>query len=717
MTFIPRSTLIATRTCLALALATTLLAVSPANGRGETAPSSTVLVTAPLSIEQFFSNVSLSGALLSPDGRQLAMRVTPAEGRDRLAVLDLASMQTRNAVTFRDADIADFLWVNERRLAFRLTDRQDGRKWSTYGSGLYAVNTDGSLMRQLAVHQDPPDTMNEGRARPGEADLQNADPATQGERRGGPQTKAGRPLLPSNTTLMDSIGDQSGNAIYAVQTEHDDFGAILSAGLMRVDSINGSHGEIDSPRDVRYWLYDHGGQARIATAQTRGQNLVYWRDPATEKWQLLAQFDPRSNDSPVFEPAFLTPEGDLYVTARKGGDKAALYRFDLNTRQLDAHAVVSSPDYDIRASMVRSSTRLLGIRYVTDTETTLWLDAGMQAIQHTIDTQLPATVNTLNVGERSSTPFVLVSSQSDRQATIYRIFNRDTGKLTPLAKSRPAVNEAHMTATQLQHYTARDGLRIPAWLSLPRSGPKQKLPMVVLVHDGPWQRSNWGWHGETQFLASRGYAVLEPEYRGSIGLGDAHFRAGWKQWGLKMQDDLADGVRWAVAEGIADPQRVCIIGTGYGGYAALMGLAQDGDLYRCGVASSAVTDLAAIADGKWRVGANLDERYDRYPAASLIGDARNDTAQWRATSPRYLAARITQPLLMAHGDADNLLPASDAEAVYRTIKQTHAQAQWLRYDEESYGWHLPKTRIDFWSRVEKFLDVNIGKNRAAEKKE
>ncbi|MFZ4874924.1 prolyl oligopeptidase family serine peptidase [Janthinobacterium sp. Mn2066] len=673
----------------------------------ETAGPASVLVTAPLPIEQFFSHASLSGALLSPDGRLLAMRVAPAEGRDRLSVLDLTSMRTQVVAAFTDVDIGDFLWVNEKRLAFRLTDRQNARKASSDGAGMYAVNSDGSVFRQLvtrwsADNADKP-------LRPWEREGQE-NPETLAD---GPQTKNGRTLLPQNTVLMDSIGEQRSNAIYALRPESDEFGAVRAASLIRLDTIHGSNGEIASPKDVRYWLYDRGGQARIATAQTRGQNLVYWRDPATEKWQLLAQFDPRSNDATVFEPAFLTPEGDFYVTARKGGDKAALYRFDLEKKQLDAQPIVSSADYDIRATMVRSSTRLLGIRYSTDTETTVWLDADMQAIQKTVNAQLPATVNTLSVGERSSTPFVLVSSWSDTQPVIYRIFNRDTGKLVPLAKSRPAVNEAKMATRQLQHYTARDGLRIPAWLSLPRNGPRKQLPMVVVVHDGPWQRSDWGWNGETQFLASRGYAVLEPDYRGTIGLGETHFRTSWKQWGGTMQDDIADGVRWAIAEGVADPRRICIAGGGYGGYAALMGLAKDGDLYRCGVAWSAVPDVAEVADGRWRVGGNLDERYDRYPASTLIGDARSDAAQWRASSPRYQAARITQSLLLAHGDADPLVSSFQANRLYQAIREGNAQAQWLRYDDEGHDLRVPKNRIDFWSRVEKFLDANIGNARTS----
>lgn len=683
----------------ALAAALALCTIGHADAQTLAAP--TVHVTASMPIEQFFEEPSLSGASLSPDGRQLAMRVTPAEGHDRLAVLDLASMRSTTVAAFRDADIGDFLWVNDTRLAFRLTDRTQGRGPVQYGSGLYAVDSDGGALRQLATRRQVSHELAPGKGGRNQAD-------NLALTQGGPRSKAGQDLLPHNTVLLDSMDQQRGNAVHALLVEQGDFGTIQSSTLLRVDSVNGNHHEIDAPAGIRYWLADGGGQARIATASSRGQQRVYWRDPATEQWQLLAQFDPIGNDGGAFEPAFLTPDGNFYVHARHGGDKLALYRFDLNTKQLDPQPLASSPTQDIRASMLRSSTALLGIRYTTTTETTIWFDAEMQAIQQKIDALLPATVNTVSVATRGNSPFVLVASWSDTQPTIYRIFHRDTGQLAPLARSRPAVNSERMAVRQLQRYAARDGLQIPAWLTLPRTGPHHHLPMLVFVHDGPWQRSGPGWQGEAQFLASRGYAVLEPDYRGSTGLGDAYFRAGWRQWGVAMQDDLADGVRWAIAQGIADPRRVCIVGAGYGGYAALMGLAKDGDLYRCGVAWSAVTDLASIADGRWRMGGNLNERHDRYPASSLIGDARSDAAQWRAASPRYLAGRITQPLLMAHGYADHLLPASDAENVYQAIRQGNPHAQWLRYDDEGHDWRLTKNRIDFWQRVDQFLARHNG---------
>jgi dipeptidyl aminopeptidase/acylaminoacyl peptidase len=241
---------------------------------------------------------------------------------------------------------------------------------------------------------------------------------------------------------------------------------------------------------------------------------------------------------------------------------------------------------------------------------------------------------------------------------------------------------------------------------MPPGAQKKKLPMVVLVHGGPWVRGGaWRWDSEVQFLASRGYVVLQPEFRGSAGFGSAHFRAGWKQWGLAMQDDLADGARWAIEQGIADPARICIAGASYGGYATLMGLAKDPQLFRCGVDWVGVTDINLMYDVGW---SDFSDEYKRWGMPARVGDQVADAAQLKATSPIEQAARITQPLLLAYGAYDVRVPIVHGEKFRDAVKAHNQQVEWVEYDKEGHGWSLPETRIDFWTRVEKFLAHQIG---------
>jgi dipeptidyl aminopeptidase/acylaminoacyl peptidase len=267
-----------------------------------------------------------------------------------------------------------------------------------------------------------------------------------------------------------------------------------------------------------------------------------------------------------------------------------------------------------------------------------------------------------------------------------------------------------MGRQQFIRYKARDGLEIPALLTLPPGDKRSGLPLVVLVHGGPYVRgSTWGWNPQSQFLASRGYAVLEPEYRGSTGFGVKHFKAGWKQWGLAMQNDIADGTRWAIAKGIVDPKRICIAGASYGGYATLMGLVNDPDLYKCGVDWVGVTDINLLYNGSWNFASDMSAEWKKYGMPDMVGDQVKDAAQLKATSPLEQAARITQPVLMAYGGVDVRVPIYHGKKFYDAVTRTNKNVEWIEYPEEAHGWRLPKNSIDFWTRVEAFLDKNIGK--------
>ncbi|MBL0149896.1 MAG: S9 family peptidase [Ideonella sp.] len=298
-----------------------------------------------------------------------------------------------------------------------------------------------------------------------------------------------------------------------------------------------------------------------------------------------------------------------------------------------------------------------------------------------------------------------MESFADQQPWITQLYHRESGKLLRVGVSHPSIQAKQMGQTDFIRYKARDGLDIPAYITLPAGGAKKHLPLVVLVHGGPFVRGfSWRWDAEVQFLASRGYAVLQPEFRGSTGFGAKHFEAGWRQWGQAMQTDVADGTRWAIAQGIADPNRICIAGASYGGYATLMGLIQNPELFRCGINWVGVTDLNLLLTVQW---SDMFDEYRRYGAPRLIGDPVADAAMFKAASPLQNAARITQPLLMAYGAKDRRVPLVHGEKFRDAVLPHNKQVQWVVYPEEGHGWSKAETRIDFWGRVEKFLARNL----------
>ena len=638
-------------------------------------------VTAPPPIESFFKNAQTSDAIMSPDGRAVALRVASAGGRAKLAVLDLETMKVAPVAAFDDSDIATFSWVNPQRLIFSVTDLQSAaaeRAKARQTGGLFAVNRDGSVFKQLVERSYHV--------------MKNGD--------------SGREALPPNTFFLQTVGTKDSDDVLVSEPHaFDKSGRAWDyVALQRLNTRTGRATDIDVPLHSQSWLFDAQGAPRIAVTYQNGRTSVKYLDDGSHQWRQLIVFD--SLREAGFEPLWFDVDGSLYVRAANGHDKAAVYRYDLSKNQISAAPLVASADFDMDGHVVAAAGKMLGYRYDIDAEVTQWFDAEMKAIQQTVDALLPNTINRISRGARSDTPFVLINAYADIQPSLYLLFNTQTKKLIKLGASHPDIDSQQMAPKDMKRLTSRDGLVIPVYLTLPKFSPHKNLPMVVLVHGGPYERGGkWAWDADAQFLASRGYAVLEPEFRGSTGFGSKHFVAGWKQWGLPMQNDIADSAKWAIAQGIADPQRICIAGASYGGYAALMGLINDPELFRCGVDWVGVTDIGLMYSLGW---SDLTDAEKRYGMPLLVGDPVKDAVQLRATSPLHNAARIKRPLLMAYGGADQRVPIEHGMRLRDAVKAGNPDVEWVEYEQEGHGWQLESTRVDFWRRVEKFLSRSLG---------
>ena len=626
-------------------------------------------------IELFFDQPVLSASQLSPDGRLLALRIGSKGGRVRLAVLDLQVMKPTIVADFRDADVDQFAWVNDRRLVFDLRQQMNGPGTAALGRGLFAIDADGSGYRQLV----------------------------ESTRSFVKVPDSGTPPLRWDTYLLKALGTPDNDDVFVVVPEERSREKTDHIQLQRLNSRSGRVTEVDAPLHSTGWTLDAQGVLRLAVTRQRDRVAVHWRDPQGQ-WR---QLDERDQFAVSWMPRYVAPDGTLFVEAGHQGT-TAVFHFDPARGKLAETPLAAARGFDLHPRFIASDTQLLGLRYQIDAEVTQWLDPAMKALQATVDTRLPATANRLSVPARGDSPWVLVEAFADVQPRLTYLYTTTTRQLSRVGGSHPAIDPAQMGITDFVRDQAADGLEIPAYLTLPPGDAKKNLPLVVLVHGGPWVRgATWAWHPEVQFLASRGDAVLQPEFRGSTGFGRAHFEAGWKQWGQAMQTDLADGARWAIAQGIADPKRVCIAGASYGGYATLMGLARDAALFRCGVAWVGVTDLPMMFSVNW---SDTTTEVKQYGMSRLLGDPVADAAMLRAQSPLTQAARIRQPLLMAYGAWDVRVPLIHGEAFRDAVKPHNPQLEWVVYPEEGHGWEKPETRIDFWGRVERLL----GRHLAAE---
>jgi dipeptidyl aminopeptidase/acylaminoacyl peptidase len=412
-------------------------------------------------------------------------------------------------------------------------------------------------------------------------------------------------------------------------------------------------------------------------------------------------------------PHSIDGAGNLFVTVPRGkGGTTELARFDFATGKPHSTSVVSAPGFDFAGRVVgeHDGGPILGFRVETDAETTAWLDPRLKALQAQVDERLPGRVNRLSCRRCSEEAMVaLVESFSDRDPGSIWYWRAADKSLVLVGRAFRNLDPARMAAVDFQTITARDGRTMPLWLTRSPGSPADgSRPAIVLVHGGPWSRGgHWRWQAMQQFLASRGYVVIEPEFRGSTGYGVDHFRAGWRQWGRAMQDDIADAVLWAAKQKLIDPQRVCIAGASYGGYATLMGLVRHPEMYRCGAAWAAVTDPMLLLQPSWFWGDDISAEARKYGLPTLLGDAEKDAAMLRDASPVAQAARIKAPVLLAFGELDRRVPLNHGRNMRQALQAAGREPEWITYNSEGHGWLRMDNQLDFARRLEAFFAANL----------
>jgi dienelactone hydrolase len=481
---------------------------------------------------------------------------------------------------------------------------------------------------------------------------------------------------------------------------------------MRLNTRTGELGSLiktGAPDRVWEWAIDARGRVLAGISSGAGESSLHAPDESGA-WTERARFPAYGVGNGYGLVEEVGADGSVYALHGGHHEGRALYRLDLATGKTDQDPLVSAPGFDVSGALIEDyrANKVLGVRYDADAPGTAWFDPAMKALQAKIDALLPGLVNRIEPATCGCASRVLVVSSSDRQPPLYFLYDRADGTLAQVGSSRPSISRRQMADTDFVRIKARDGNEIPVYITKPHgNGP---WPTVVLVHGGPWVRGwHWRWDGESQFLASRGYLVVKPEYRGSTGYGRKLYVNGLKQWGLAMQDDIADATRWAAAQGLADPARTCIAGASYGGYATLMGLVRYPELYRCGVAWAAVSDINLMYDVSW---SDFGSDYKAHGMPMLVGDQVKDAAQLEATSPLKQAAKITRPLLLAHGGVDVRVPIVHAVKLRDALEANHAPVTWIEYKDEAHGWYKPSNRADFYTKMEAFLAANIGAGAA-----
>lgn len=623
----------------------------------------------PVPLEDFFRHSRFSSVRLSPSGRYLGA-IAPVNGRLNLAIVDLETRASQAITSLSDKDIRSFWWVNDNRLVFTLIDLQRAMG-EQVGAGLFAVDRDGTNGRELS-------------------------PVSPFSGGGTAITFRYAQFL----RTIDAAGSGGTDEILVLANDRE----FESPDVYRMDTRTGRKTLLtfDRPANVTGWTLDRTNVPRAAVVDERESKYSVWfRDDDKAAWRKLGTYDALANEADSFAPVAFDRDGSLIVSARAGQDRAALFFYDTKANKL-AEQIVAHPMYDVDGQLRfdHRTQELVGVWVQADKPDAAWFSTEWAGWQKAMDQALPGRVNVLDGAPRGGR--MLVTSYSDRDPASFYLFDTRQGKLEKVAAARPWTDPSRMASSRFLRYQARDGMSIPAYLTLPPGVEAKGLPLVVLVHGGPWVRGQaWGFDPEAQFLASRGYAVLQPDFRGSLGYGWRHYRSAWKQWGQSMQDDLNDGAEHLVREGIVDRSRMCIAGGSYGGYAVMAGLARDPEFWRCGVNWVGVTDLDLLQTATWSDMASLKD-LDQL-LGTLIGSRTEDRAQLDRTSPVRNAQRIKRPVMMVYGGLDLRVPIQHGDRMRDALQSAGATFEYIVYKDEGHGFMLERNRFDFYRRMERFL--------------
>lgn len=598
-------------------------------------------------LENFFKNPEKIDYQVSPDGTYFSF-LAPYENRLNLFVQKIGSDTTIRITSETERDITASMWAGNNRILF-IKDTGGDENYQLYG-----VNIDGS---DLKSYTNFPNV---------------------------------------RTTIIDPLRKIDSLVIIGMNKRNpqvfDPYRLNLNTGELTLLAEN--------PGNIQGWMTDHDGKLRVANAIVDGvNNQILYRETEDQPFQPVLT----TNFKETVSFAVFTPDNKMvYALTNIGRDKTALVLMDPKTCE-EKEVLYMNDKYDIsdlnysekknRLTVVACEGHKDMIRH--------YFDKDEEEIRKKLEAQLPG----YNVGVTSMSKdenIRLIYAGNDRTYGTYYLYNVKENKLTKVADIAPWIKEEEMCAMNPITYTSRDGLTIEGYLTLPKGYTMENaknLPVVVNPHGGPWIRDSWGYNPEVQFLASRGYAVLQMNFRASTGYGRKFTELGYKQWGQTMQNDITDGVKWLIKEGIADPKRVAIYGASYGGYATLAGVTFTPDLYACAVDYVGVSNLLSFMNTippYWKP--LLDMMHE------MIGDPETDKEMMEKYSPVFHVDQIKAPLFIAQGANDPRVNKAESDQMVEALKKRGVEVEYMVKENEGHGFSNEENKFDFYRTMEKFLD-------------
>ena len=605
--------------------------------------------TSRIPLEDFFRNPEKSNFQISPAGNYVSF-LAPFQGRMNIFVRDMEGGEASRITSVTDRDLAGYGWVNNERLLYL---RDDGGDENFY---LLGINVDGSNPKELTRIKDV------------------------------------------RTQIVDMLEEDEAHIIIGLNQRNPQ---IFDPYRLNVDT--GTMEQLaENPGNITSWMTDHEGKLRLAIATDGVNNTLIYRPTENDPFKPVITTDFKETVNPLF---FTFDNQNIYAASNLNRDKMALVIFDLEKGQ-EQELIFSHPEVDVHSLRYSRKRKVITTaNYQTWRSERHYFDGEIEQLLKILNEKLGEEVriaiNSMNRAEDK----MIVRTYSDLTQGAYHYYDQKNDELIKLEELSPWLDASHMASMKPVSYQSRDGLRIHGYLTLPKNLEPKNLPVVVNPHGGPWWRDSWGFKAEVQFLANRGYAVFQMNFRGSTGYGRVFWEASFKQWGLKMQDDITDGVNWLIDQGLADPSRIAIYGGSYGGYATLSGLTKTPDLYTCAIDYVGVSNLFTFIKTippYWKP--YLEMLYE------MVGnpDDENDRKNMEANSPVFHAAKIKKPLFIAQGAKDPRVNKDESDQMVAALKKRGVEVAYLVKENEGHGFQNEENRFEFYQEMEKFLEEHLG---------
>jgi dipeptidyl aminopeptidase/acylaminoacyl peptidase len=661
--------------CLLLAVATT---ASATESHAPGLPAAT--------LDDLLAEDGVADVAVSPSGRYLAIVVRKGI-TDRLAVMDLQTGEHQVITTVGrkdvgqrfDARMSTAYWKTDERLLFRLEILPaEGVEWKDLrfggfrrlGTRLFAIDRNGkNRIRMLGE--------NNNFALDLAFDLGTI-----------------RSMLPRDPEHILMVTDGE-----------------IGRSLFKVNVITGQGEVVERPNKSAWdWWLDLDGRAIVRVEASLG-TLRFFRRQSNGDWKQFYSVRRRELEKERVEYDWLGASDDpnkMYVLSRPpGAQRFAIYLYDLANESF-GKPVAEHPQYDIFAGTIsRDGTKVLRYCYIAHVRICESADPKVNAHMKGVRKFFKDSANVYVVDSAQDNQTLLLYVEGPSDAPAYYEYRLSQKQIEFIGNENTALEEKRMPSATLLEYSARDGKKVHGYLTRPPGGETAtQLPLIVMPHGGPESRDFLAFDIFVQTLAARGYAVFQPNFRGSEGFGLEYIESGYGRWGREMQDDITDGVKELIERGVADPKRICIVGASYGGYAALAGATLTPELYRCVVSIAGVTDLAAsLRSDRNRYGAK-SETYEYW--VRQIGDPERDAERIAAVSPLQLVARVQAPILLVHGEDDDVVPFSQSEVLKKALDKSGRRTELIVLEDEGHsGWKRANLRKVLHA-MQTFVSARIG---------